>query len=150
MTKEIYFEELFVGQRFRAGPIAATLDDLVRFARELDPQYFHVDPDAARESMFGGLISSGWRTAALSMRLLIEEARFAGGVVGAGGEVEWLAPVRPGDSLSIESEVLELVALRSWQDRGLATIRTTTFNQEGRDVQILRTKLVVFRGPAPD
>jgi len=150
MKGETYLEDLSVGQIFRAGPVPVEAEELIRFARENDPQYFHVDPEAAKRSMFGGLISSGWRTAALAVRMLNEAARFAGGVVGVSGEIAWLRPVRPGDELSIESEILEIAALRSRADRGVVDVKTTMFNQKGEIVQTLVARMLVFARPARD
>ena len=145
MTQGLYLEDLAVGQTFRAGPLSVDVEELVRFARDYDPQYFHTDPEAAKSSMFGGLIASGWLTAALTMRLLIEGgAPFADGVIGAGGELAWPRPVRPGDSLRIESEVLNIAPSRSRPDRGNVICKTTTFNQNNQVVQTLTAKLIVF------
>lgn len=150
MTEKLYLEDLAVGQVFRAGPLRLEAEDMIRFAREYDPQYFHTDPEAAKNSLFGGLIASGWLTAAMTMRMLIEGgAPFAGGVIGAGGELAWPRPVRPGDILRIESKITHIVASRSRADRGTVTMVTTTFNQKGEPVQVLTAKLVVFaRGAA--
>ena len=145
MTQKLYLEDLAVGQIYRAGPRAVEAEEMLRFAREYDPQYFHTDPEAAKSSMFGGLIASGWLTAALTMRLLIEGgAPFADGVIGAGGELAWPRPVRPGDSLRIESEVLKITPSLSRPDRGNVICKTTTFNQNNEVVQTLTAKLIVF------
>ncbi len=145
MTQRLYLEDLAVGQIYRAGPLTLEAEEMLRFARQYDPQYFHTDPEAAKSSMFGGLIASGWLTAALTMRLLIEGgAPFADGVIGAGGELAWPRPVRPGDSLRIESEVLKISPSRSRPDRGTVICKTTTFNQNNEVVQTLTAKLVVF------
>jgi acyl dehydratase len=144
MTKELYFEDLSLGQIFRAGPVTVSAEEMIRFSRDNDPQYFHVDPEAAKESMFGGLVASGWQTAALTMRLLLESARFSGGAVGAGGDIRWPRPTRPGDSLTVESEIIDIAGASSRADRGLVTFRTTTFNQRGEAVQVIVAKLIVF------
>jgi acyl dehydratase len=150
MREGLHFEDIAIGQVFRAGPRVITLEEMIAFARDNDPQYFHVDPEAAKESMFGGLVASGWQTAALSMRLLVESgAPFARGVVGAGGEIAWLAPVRPGDAISVESEVTALKRSSSRPDRGMASVRTKTFNQRGEIVQTLHAKMVVFARETP-
>ena len=99
--------------------------------------------------MLGGLAASGWHTAALTMRLLVDGgAPIAGGVVGAGGEIAWPRPTRPGDVLTVESEVLAVTPSRSRPDRGMVTLRSTTLNQHGEAVQILTAKLVVPRRPS--
>jgi acyl dehydratase len=145
MTQGLYLEDLAVGQIFRAGPLAVGAEEMIRFARDYDPQYFHTDPEAAKSSMFGGLVASGWLTAALTMRMLNEGgAPFADGVIGAGGELAWPRPVRPGDSLRIESEVMKITPSRSRPDRGSVICKTTTFNQKDEVVQTLTAKLIVF------
>jgi acyl dehydratase len=117
------------------------------FATEFDPQPFHLDEAAAQASIFRGLAASGWHTAALTMRLLVEsELRPAGGIVGAGfDEFRWPIPVRPGDELRIESEILEIKPSQSRPDRGVLKVRTTTLNQKGEAVQILVARLIVPR-----
>jgi acyl dehydratase len=151
MEQRLYLEDLSVGDRFSAGPIVVSADDIKRFAREYDPQPFHLDEDAARSSMFRGLVASGWHTAALTMRLLTTGGLpLAGGLIGAGGELEWPRPVRPGDFISVESEIVEITRSRSRTDRGVVKTRTKTLNQNGETVQILMAKLVVFARPAAD
>ena len=145
MTQGLYLEDLAVGQIFRAGPLTVAAEEMLRFAGQYDPQYFHTDPEAAKSSIFGGLIASGWLTAALTMRLLIEGgAPFADGVIGAGGELAWPRPVRAGDSLRIENEVLKITPSLARPDRGSVICKTTTFNQNNEVVQTLTAKLIVF------
>ena len=145
MTRGLYLEDLAVGQIFRMGPRTIEAEEMLSFARQYDPQYFHTDPEAAKSSMFGGLVASGWLTAAVTMRLLVDGgAPFADGVIGAGGELAWPRPVRPGDSLRIESEVLNITPSRSRPDRGNVICKTTTFNQNNQVVQTLTAKLIVF------
>jgi len=150
MTTFIYFEDLSVGQRFRSAPAEVTAEEIIRFGRDNDPQFFHVDAEAAKDSVFGGLVASGWQTAALAMRLLLEaaDAPFAGGVVGADVRVSWKRPVGPGDRLRIESEITKMVASRTRADRGFVTFSTMTFNQEEALVQTILSTIVVFRDPA--
>ena len=98
--------------------------------------------------MFGGLAASGWHTGALTMRLLVDGgAPLAGGVIGAGGELTWPRPTRPGDELQVFSEVTEITPSRSKPDRGIVAVRSETRNQRGEVLQILTSKLVVFRKP---
>lgn len=150
MPKALYLEDLFVGQRFRSGPMEITAEEIIRFARDNDPQFFHVDPEAAKESVFGGLIASGWQTGALSVRLLLgaADAPFAGGVVGADAQVSWKRPVRPGDSLHIDAEITRIVSPRTRADRGFVSFEITTFNQDKAPVQTMQATIVVFRDPA--
>ena len=148
MSDALFLEDLCVGRRFFAGPLMVSAEDIKTFARAYDPQFFHVDEAAAVDSPFGGLVASGWQTAALTMRLLVcEGSPFGRGVIGAGVEVQWPAPVRPGDSISIESEIIGIVRSRTHSDRGRVTFTTTTRNQRGETVQRLTATLVVFGRP---
>jgi acyl dehydratase len=112
-------------------------------------QPYHLDEEAAGKSVFRGLAASGWHTAAITMRLLVEgEFRPAGGILGVGfEELSWPRPVRPGDELHATSEVLEVRPSKSRPDRGLIRVRTTTFNQNGEPVQIYTGNLLVPRRP---
>lgn len=149
MAKGIYLDDLSVGQKFMSGTHRLEPDEIVRFASEFDPQPFHTDPEAAKATFFGGLAASGWHTAATTMRLLVDGGLpIAGGVIGAGGQIEWPRATRPGDTLSVESEVLEIVPSRSRPDRGMVTMRSETRNQDGDVVQVFTSKVIVFRRPA--
>jgi acyl dehydratase len=143
----LYFDDLVIGQRFTSDVHEMTEGDIRDFAARFDPQPFHLDPDAARHSLFGGLAASGWHTAAVTMRLLVASVPFAGGLVGAGGEVTWPRPTRPGDHLHVVSEVLSTRASRSKPDRGMVTTRCETRNQHDEPVQILLATMVVPRRP---
>jgi acyl dehydratase len=144
-----YLEDLAVGQVFASGSLTVDAAQIIAFARQFDPQPFHTDPEAAQGTFFHGLAASGWHTAALTMRLLVEgETRIAGGIIGGGGEITWPRPTRPGDTLTLESEVLEIVPSRSRPDRGMVTMRTTTYNQNREAVQVSTMKLVVPRRAA--
>ena len=145
----LYLEELHVGQRFASG--AHTVDEaqIKAFAGQFDPQPFHLDDATAKGTLFAGLAASGWHTAAITMRLLVDGgAPIAGGIIGAGGEVSWPKPTRPGDILHVQSEILDMTPSRSRPDRGMVTMRSETFNQRGEVVQTLMAKLVVPRRPA--
>jgi len=144
--RPLYLEDLAVGQRFVSGSRTIDAAAITGFAASFDPQPFHLDDAAARGTLFGGLAASGWHTAALTMRLQVEGGLpLAGGIVGAGGEITWPRPTRPGDTLHVESEVLEITPSRSRPDRGMVTVRSETRNQHGDVVQILVAKLVVPR-----
>ncbi|MEO8421617.1 MAG: MaoC family dehydratase [Hyphomicrobium sp.] len=148
MGGTLYLDDLHVGQRFTSGKLVVTADEIKRFAAQFDPQPFHLDEAAAANSMFGGLAASGWHTGALTMRLLVDGgAPLAGGVIGAGGELTWPRPTRPGDELQVFSEVTEITPSRSKPDRGIVAVRSETRNQRGDVLQILTSKLVVFRKP---
>ena len=149
MPNRLYLDDLSVGQRFESGKHLMTTEEIKRFAAAYDPQPFHLDEEAAKASLFGALAASGWHTGAVTMRLLVEGgAPIAGGVIGAGGEIVWPRPTRPGDELQVFSEVLEIKPSRSKPDRGIVTVRSETRNQRGEVVQVLTSKLVVPRRPA--
>jgi acyl dehydratase len=144
-----YFDDLEVGDTFTTGTHEVSAADIKRFAAEFDPQPFHLDDEAARGTMFGGLAASGWHTAAITMRLLVSGGpKLANGVLGAGGEIEWKQPTRPGDVLHVESEVADLIPSRSRADLGTLVLRSRTLNQRDEVVQILTAKLIVARRPA--
>jgi acyl dehydratase len=148
-TTALYLDDLRVGQRFTSGSLRVEEAEIKSFAAQFDPQPFHLDESAARTSLFRGLVASGWHTAALTMRLLVGGgAPIGGGVIGASGELAWPRPTRPGDVLTVETEVLEVVPSKSRPDRGFATLRSETRNQDGEPVQIFTMKLLVPRRPA--
>ena len=148
-TKAFYLDDLHVGQRFTSDTHLIDEEQIKAFAKQFDPQPFHLDAEAAKGTLFEGLVASGWHTAAITMRLLVESGMpIAGGVIGAGGEITWPTPTRPGDTLHVESEVLEVKPSRTRPDRGIATVRNETRNQHGDTVQILLAKLVVPRRPS--
>lgn len=147
MTK-FYLEDLHAGQTFVSGAHELDEAQIKAFASAFDPQPFHLDHEAAKGTLFGGLAASGWHTAAITMRLNVEAGLpLANGIIGAGGEIQWPAPTRPGDILHVESEVKEIVPSRSRPDRGMATIVSRTLNQRGDVLQILTARLVVYRRP---
>jgi acyl dehydratase len=147
-----YLEDFTVGQTFGSGQLRVDKEQIKAFAAEFDPQPFHLDEDAARDTIFRGLAASGWHTAALTMRLLVEsEIEPAGGIIGAGfDEFRWPRPVRPGDELHIESEVLEVRPSRSRSNQGLIKVRTTTLNQNDEAVQVQIANLIVPRRQSAD
>ncbi len=143
---ERYLEDFAVGQTYGSGKLRVDVDEIKSFAAQFDPQPFHLDEQAACNTVFRGLAASGWHTAALTMRLLVEsELKPAGGIVGAGGELSWPRPARPGDELHLESEVLEVRPSKSRPEQGLIKVRTTTLNQDGEPVQILVANMIVPR-----
>lgn len=149
MSKTIYFEDLHVGMRFVSEPEEVTEAEIVAFARENDPQYFHLDPEAARDSMFGGLVASGWQTAASTVRHLLYRCgvTFAGGAVGVDTHISWKRPVRPGDWLHVEGEITNLRVSRSLPDRGLVSFEGRTCDKAGRVMQIMQATMLVYRDP---
>ena len=144
-----YFDDFEIGQLFASGTLRVDKEQIKRFASEFDPQPFHVDEVAARSTIFGGLAASGWHTTALTMRLLVSsELKIAGGLVGAGlDELRWPRPVRPGDELHLESEVIAVRPSSSRPGQGMIKMRTTTFNQKDEPVQIMIANLVVPARP---
>jgi acyl dehydratase len=144
-----YFEDFAVGQKFASATRRRVeAAEIKAFAASYDPQPFHLDEEAARGSVFAGLAASGWHTAALTMSLLVPSAfRPADGIIGFGGELSWLKPVRPGDELRVGSEILELRPSRSRPDQGLVTVRVTTLNQHDEAVQTFTPTLLVNRRP---
>jgi acyl dehydratase len=152
-TSQRFFEDFAVGQRFTSGTAVVTAEAIKSFAASFDPQPFHLDEAAARDGFFAGLAASGWHTAAIVMRLIVEsDLRPAGGVIGAGvEELRWPKAVRPGDVLRVEGEVVEVRGSRSRPEIGIVKIRATCFNQAGEPVQHSTAALVVRRrtGTAP-
>lgn len=143
----LYLDDLAVGDRFDSGTLVVEASEVKSFAERFDPQPFHLDEAAARESVFGGLAASGWHTAALTMRLLVQSLPLGCGVIGAGTELAWPRPTRPGDTLRVSSTVLEITPSNSKPDRGIVTCRSETLNQDGGCVQRMTAKLLVLRRP---
>jgi acyl dehydratase len=146
MTKR-YLEDFAVGQTFGSRRLRVDKEQIKAFAAEFDPQPFHLDEEVARDTIFRGLAASGWHTAALTMRLLVEsEINLAGGIVAAGVvESRWPLPVRPGDELRVESEVLEVRPSQSRPNRGMIKMRTKTLNQNGEAVLVFVANLIALR-----
>jgi acyl dehydratase len=151
----LFLEDLHVGQRFSSASHTIDAAQIKDFAARFDPQPFHLDDEAAKATLFGGLAASGWHTAAITMKLLVESGLpLRGGIIGTGGEVSWPKPTRPGDTLTVVSEIEEVTPSRSRPDRGMIRVRSETRNQHAEVVQVLIAKLVVPRrsaaAPGPD
>ena len=145
---ELYLEDFSVGQRFVSATHQIDADQIKAFAVRFDPQPFHTDEAAAQAGFFHGLAASGWHTASITMSLLVKSGMpIAGGLIGAGGEIAWPRPTRPGDVLQVESEVLAVTPSRSKPERGMITVRSETRNQNGEVVQILTSRMLVWRRP---
>ena len=145
----LFLDDLEVGRRFTSGSHTVDVAQIKAFATQFDPQPFHLDEASAKDTMFRGLAASGWHTAAITMRLLVGGgAPIAGGIIGAGGEIAWPQPTRPGDVLRVESEILEVKPSRSRPDRGTVKMRSETLNQRDEVVQTLMATLVVPRRSA--
>ena len=146
----LHFEDYIPGTVFECGSIVVHEADIIAFARRYDPQPFHTDPAAAARSAFGGLIASGWHTAALTMRLLVGRYLSEASSLGSPGidELRWLKPVRPADELSIRVSVLEARRSRSKPDRGLVRSSIQVSNQRNEPVMtMIAMNLVLLRDP---
>ena len=151
MSALLYLDDLHPGQRF-THPETPVMDParMKQFAAEFDPQPVHMDEEAAASHpIFAGFAASGWHTAAITARLLIESVPIAGGMVGLGVEISWPIPTRAGDQLSVSTEITKITPSRSKPDRGVVTLRTETRNQRDEIVQLLTTKAMVPRRPSP-
>jgi acyl dehydratase len=148
MTRQ-YLEDFAAGQVYRSDRLQVDKGQILAFATQFDPQPYHLDEELARSSVFKGLAASGWHTAAVTMRLLVDsDFRPADGILGVGLEdLSWPRPVRPGDELRVDCEVLEVRPSKGRTDRGMIRVRTTTFNQNGQPVQIFTGNLLVPRRP---
>src|SRR5437763_7367880 len=151
MTKERYFDDLKVGDQFKSEPLEVTERQVVEFAHKFDPQMFHLTRKSAERTVFKGLIASGWHTAAMTMRLFVQTLNFTEGAIGLGvDELRWPNPVRPGDSLRVETEILELRPSRSKPDYGIIRLLNATTNQRGEIVQTMTASAMVPRRRVTD
>ena len=147
--RKLYLEDLTVGDRFQSDGHELDAEQIKAFAVLFDPQPFHTDEEAAKGTFFGGLAASGWHTASITMRLLVQSGiPLADGIIGSGGQIHWPQPTRPGDVLRVESEVMEITPSRSRPDRGMVQMRCETRNQRGEVLQHFLPKLVVMRKPS--
>jgi len=146
-AEKLALEDLVPGQRRSFGPRVLTREEILAFARDWDPQPFHLDEEAAARSPFGGLIASGWQTAALCMRLVVDGLLAGSTSIGSPGldELRWLKPVRPGDALTVELTVLEVTPSRSKPDRGSVRLSYTCTNQKGETVMTLVARVIFLR-----
>lgn len=143
----VFLDDLVVGTEYRSTEHVLDAQQIIDFARQFDPQPFHLDAEAAKDTLFQGLAASGWHTAAITMKLLVENLPLGNGIVGAGGEAQWPRPTRPGDTLHVVSKILDTAPARSKPDRGMVTVECLTLNQNDEVCQRLVTRLVVFRRP---
>jgi acyl dehydratase len=149
-SQGLYLEDLHVGQQFVSGTHRMDEARIKEFAREFDPQPFHLNDEAAKNSVFDGLAASGWHTAAVAMRLLVDGGLPLGnGIIGLGGDLAWPKPTRPGDTLHVESEILEIVPSRSKPNQAIVKVQSTTLNQNGEPVHSFSSKCLVFKRPQP-
>ena len=147
VSRIIHYEDLAAGRVYRSGAVAVTAEEITSFAARYDPQPFHLDPAAGERSVFGGLVASGWLTAALTMRLMVtSEFQLGGGAIGLGVDsLRWPQPVRPGDTLTATVEIMGLRTSDSKPQFGIVKIRTTTANQRGETVQVMVSNILIRR-----
>lgn len=141
----VFLDDLVVGTEYHSREHQLDVQQIVSFARQFDPQSFHLDADEARNTFFQGLAASGWHTAAITMKLLVSSVPFGGGIIGAGGEITWPQPTRPGDVLRVVSKIIDIRPSRSRPERGMVTLECLTLNQRDEVCQRLAPKLVVMR-----
>jgi acyl dehydratase len=144
----LYLEDLHVGQKFLSDRFQMDEERIRSFATEFDPQPFHLDRAKAQASIFGGLAASGWHTAAVTMHLLVTGGLPLGnGIIGLGGELVWPNPTRAGDTLHVESEIIEITPSRSKPNQAVVKAKSTTLNQRGEPVYVFTGKVLVFKRP---
>jgi len=141
----LYLEDLYIGQRFTSAPHPLDAEQIKRFAAEYDPQPFHLDEEAAKGSIFGGLAASGWHTAAMTMRMLVDSVPLADGLIGAELQLAWPRPTRPGMILQLFAEVVDIRPSRSKPDMAIVTMRNETRDQDGEVLQLFTVKMPVFK-----
>ncbi len=146
-TQKLYLDDLHVGLRFASAPHRLDADQIKRFAAEFDPQPFHLSEEGAEGTLFDSLAASGWHTAALTMRMLVESVPLADGLVGAELQLSWPKPTRPGMTLQVFSEIVEIKPSRSRPNMAIATMRNETRDQEGDALQVFTVKMPVFKRP---
>jgi acyl dehydratase len=144
-TEKLFLDNLAVGDEFTSEEYTVDASQIREFAKQFDPQPFHLDEDAANESFFGGLVASGWHTGAITMRLLVRSVPLAGGLIGVGTEITWPRSTRPGDVLHVVSTVINISPSKSKPDRGIVTVQSDTVNQRGELCQRSVAKLLIFR-----
>ncbi|MDH0733664.1 MaoC family dehydratase [Pseudomonas sichuanensis] len=145
MEEPIYLEDLTVGDVFLSDHYTLDAEQIVRYAREFDPQPFHLDHEAAKDTFFQGLAASGWQTAGITMRLLVASLPLARGIIGAGAEMAWPQATRPGDVLRVTSTILSITPSRSKPDRGIVVVECITSNQRSEILQRMVTKILCFK-----
>ena len=144
----LYLEDLKIGQRFTSAEHYMEENRIREFAEEFDPQPFHLDEAAAQKTVFRGVAASGWHTAAVTIRLLVTGGLpFANGLIGVGGEIQWPRPTRPGDTLQVESEIIDILPSRSKPNQAIVTVRSTTVNQNREPVYIFTAKVLAYKRP---
>jgi len=141
----LYLDDLAVGDEFRSSDHELDADQIIAFASQFDPQPFHIDPVAAQDTFFRGLAASGWHSAAIAMKLLVESLPLADGVIGTGVEVAWSSPVRPDETLHVVSVVREILPSRSKPNQAIVVLESRMLNQDDVLKQTVTSKLLVFK-----
>lgn len=144
-AERLYLDDLQVGQEFLSAEHPLDAEQIIGYAQQFDPQPFHLDEEAARDSFFQGLAASGWHTMSITMKLLVQSLPFAKGVIGAGGDIAWPRPTRPGDILRVKSTIREIRLSRSRPVRGMVQVSSLTLNQRDEVLQELTANLLAFR-----
>lgn len=144
---KLYLDDLYVGLRFASAPHQLDADQVTKFAAEFDPQPFHLSEEGAAGTLFGSLAASGWHTAALTMRMLVESVPLADGLIGVELQLAWPKPTRPGMALQVFSEVVDIKPSRSKPNMAIVTMRNETRDQDGNVVQVFTVKMPVFKRP---
>lgn len=147
LSQKLYLEDLKVGQEFMSDPHPLDAEQIIAYARQFDPQPFHLDEEAAKNTFFRGLAASGWHTMSITMKLMVQNLPFSQGVIGAGGDIAWPRPTRPGDILRVKSTLREIIPSKSKPDRGIVRVYNLTLNQADEVLQELTANLLVFRKP---
>jgi len=145
LPQKLYLEDLKVGQEFMSDPHPLDSEQIIAYARQFDPQPFHLDEEAAKDTFFQGLAASGWHTMSITMKLMVQNLPFSQGVIGAGGDIAWPRPTRPGDILRVKSTIREIIPSKSRPDRGIVRVYNLTLNQADEVLQELTANLLVFR-----
>lgn len=146
--RKLYLDDLAIGEEFLSAEHRLDAEQIIAFASQFDPQPFHLDEEAAKDSFFQGLAASGWHTMAITMKLIVQSLPFAQGIIGAGGEVTWPQPTRPGDILRVRSQILDIIPSRSKPDRAIVLARSLTYAQDDQLRQDFTARLLAFRRTA--
>lgn len=145
--KDVWLGEFEIGDYYISDTYEVTEEEIIEFAEKYDPQYFHTNPEKAKDSFFGGLASSGWMTAGITMRLQVETSPFAFDLVGLGVEINWPSPTLPGDLLKIRTEVTDIKISESKPNQGIISIETITTNQDDEVKMVMQNKILGFKRP---
>lgn len=146
--KDVWLGEFEIGDYYISDTYEVTEKEIIEFSEKYDPQYFHTDPEKAKDSFFGRLASSGWMTAGITMKLQVETSPFAFDLVGLGVEIKWPLPTLPGDLLKIRTEVTDIKISESKPNQGIISIETITTNQDDEVKMVLQNKILGFKRPA--